>query len=345
MTATAEHTNQRRYGKLYERVKPFVASDHGASYRQLGNTFIPYGLLWFAMYQSLNLSYALTLALAVPTAGFTLRIWVLQHDLGHGSMFRSSRVNHFWGSICGVFTLLPYHHWRRIHNLHHSHFGNLDRRGPGYITTLTVREYLALPAWRRALYRAYRNPMIVVVPGAWYYFLLQHRVPYDARADWRRERRSVYFTNAAVLALAALLSGIVGWQAFLLVHLPIVLLASSVGAWIFVAQHSFEESYWTDAAHWDFVEAAVQGSSFYHMSPVMRWFTASVGYHHVHHLSPRIPNYRLAECHQEVPELRAVQPLTGRELWRTAQMGLWDEDAGRMVAFRDLKRRQTGETR
>ena len=296
---------------------------------------MPLSLIWYLMYKSLILPYATTLLLSAIAAGFTLRVWVLQHDCGHGSLFSSRRVNDLAGSIFGVITMLPYHHWRHIHAIHHSHHGNLDRRGPGYLTTLTVTEYRALPQWRRVVYRLYRNPFMLLLPGALYYFLLQHRFAYDADKTWVRERRSVLWTNMGLLVLYGALAWLTSWQAVVMVHFPIVLIASSAGTWIFLNQHSFEDSYWARQAEWDYVRTALAGSSYYAMPRILQWFTASVGLHHVHHLNPRIPNYRLERCHRDIPELRNVKPLRCSESLATARLGLWDEKRSKMVPFGD----------
>lgn len=321
--------------ELNARVRDFARPDNRRAVLQVITTIPPYVATWYLAYRALAISYLLTIAIDVVVAGFMLRTWLLQHDCGHGSFSTSQRWNDILGSICGLITLLPYHHWRRIHAIHHANHGDLDRRGPGYITTLTVGEYRALSRRRQWLYRMYRNPWIVLLPGALHYFVLQHRFAYGAEPSWRAERRGVWLTN---LGLAGLVVGVgltVGFGAFALVHIPVVVVASTVGSWIFLNQHSYTQTYWSRHEDWDYVRAAVDGSSYYKLPGIVNWFTADVGFHHVHHLNPRVPNYRLAACHDGVEELREVPVLTVRESFRTAKMALWDEEGERMVTFRE----------
>lgn len=324
------------------RARAYVRPDDRRATWQVLNSAGPFLLVWYSMYESLRLSYALTLVLAVPAAGFLLRIFVLQHDLGHGSLFRSRRINDGVGALFGMLTLIPYRYWRRTHGLHHSHFGNLDRRGPGYLTTLTVNEWRALPASRRLLYRLYRNPWIVLGLGGLYYFLVQHRMWYDAPRHWPRERRSVHLTNLSLVLVALALATRIGWRPVLLVHLPILYLFSVVAVWVFLNQHSFEDCYWEKGESWDFVRSSLEGSSYYKLPRVLQWFTANVGFHHVHHLSPKVPNYNLERCHRALPELQSVPPLSLRQSLRTLRWSLWCEDGKKMVSFRDALRGGAG---
>jgi omega-6 fatty acid desaturase (delta-12 desaturase) len=294
-------------------------------------------LLWLGMWVSLGHGYWITLLLAVPAAGFLVRLFIIQHDCGHGSLFRSRFANDLTGRIIGVFTLTPYDYWRRTHAAHHATSGNLDRRGVGDISTLTVREYLALSRWRRLAYRLYRHPLVLFGVGPIYLFILKHRLPLDMplrSGIWR----NLFATNAGIVALIAVLAILVGPLALLKLHLPIVLLAASAGIWLFHVQHQFEDSYWQRDATWNFHQAALQGSSYYRLPRLLQWLTASIGLHHVHHLCSRIPNYRLQECLDENPELHQVRRVTLLQSLRCARLSLWSEEAGRMIRFRDLGR-------
>ena len=294
-------------------------------------------LLWLGMWVSLGHGYWITLLLAVPAAGFLVRLFIIQHDCGHGSLFRSRFANDLTGRILGVFTLTPYDYWRRTHAVHHATSGNLDRRGVGDISTLTVREYLALSRWRRLVYRLYRHPLVLFGIGPIYLFILKHRLPLDMplrSGVWR----NLFATNAGIVALIAVLAVLVGPLALLKLHLPIVLLAASAGIWLFHVQHQFEESYWQRDPTWSFHQAALQGSSYYRLPRLLQWFTASIGLHHIHHLCSRIPNYRLQQCLDENPELHQVRRLTLLQSLQCARLSLWSEEAGRMIRFSDLRR-------
>ena len=286
---------------------PYRESSPGRSLAELFVTVVPFVALWLAMLLSLRYSYWLCLMLAVPAAGFLVRLFMIQHDCGHGSFFRRRRANDWLGRVLGVLTLTPYGYWRRTHAMHHATSGHLDRRGMGDIDTLTVREYQSLPAWRRALYRLKRHPIVVLGLGPFYLFVLKHRLPVRLMRAGREPWLSVMSTNLAIAAVAGLLMAILGVRDFLLVQAPITLLASSAGVWLFYVQHQFEHTYWERGADWNLHTGALHGSSHYDLPPVLRWFTANIGIHHVHHLASRIPCYRLGEALRAHPELRARQ--------------------------------------
>ncbi|HLG88858.1 MAG TPA: fatty acid desaturase [Alphaproteobacteria bacterium] len=292
-----------------------------------------------AMYWSLHVSYLLTLLLAVPTAGFVVRTFIIQHDCGHGAFFKSRRANDLLGRACSVITLTPYANWRRQHNCHHSNWNNLDRRESGadiYSACLTVEEYRALSSWGRFVHRFVRHPIVAqfVVPPLVFLFL--YRIPFDTPRAWSRERRSVYWTNLAILTLFGALTLLVGLKDVLMVQLPIITLASIMGIGLFAIQHRYEGVVWTRQNAWNAQSAALQGSSYFALPRILQWFTGNIGFHHVHHLSPRVPNYRLQACHDSIPALQAATTLTLRQGLRSLRLILWDEANRRMVRLADV---------
>lgn len=304
---------------------------------QLVTTAVPFALLWLVMLWSLEAGYWLTLLLAVPAALFFVRMFMLQHDCGHGSFFRSRRANDAVGSVLGVLTLVPYAYWRRTHAVHHATSGNLETRSFGDIDTLTVREYLSRSQLKRLLYRLYRHPLVLLLIGPAYQFILKHRFPVDTPRTWTREWTSVHWTNLGLVALVAGLGWAVGLDRFLLVHLPITLIAGSMGVYLFYVQHQYEDTYWRYRETWNYHAAGLEGASHLVMPKVLQWFTANIGLHHVHHLCSRIPNYHLQRCFDENPALHRVTRLTLWESVKTLRLTLWDEDETRLVGFRDLR--------
>ena len=299
-------------------------------------TAVPFALLWILMWVTLDISYWLCLLIAVPAAGFLVRLFMIQHDCGHGSFFRHRLTNDWIGRVIGVLTLTPYAFWRHTHALHHASSGNLDRRGTGDIDTLTVREYLSLSRRGRLRYRLYRHPIVMFGVGPAYLFFLKHRLPIGGlRGGWQ-PWLSIMGTNAAIAILVATMIWLVGVGPFLLVHLPIALLASSIGVWLFYVQHQFEDTFWIDGEGWNLREAAVRGSSHYDLPAILRWFTANIGVHHVHHLCSRIPYYRLPQVLRDQPQFAAVGRLTLVQSLRCVRMALWDERQRRLISFREL---------
>jgi acyl-lipid omega-6 desaturase (Delta-12 desaturase) len=298
-------------------------------------TAIPLGLIWLLMWSALAASYWLCLLLAIPAAGFLVRLFLIQHDCSHRSFFRNRLANDWVGRVIGVLTLTPYDFWRHTHAFHHANSGNLDRRGIGDIDTLTVREFLALSRWRQLLYRLYRHPIVMFGIGPAYLFLLQYRLPVGLKPNWRHWL-STMATNVAIAVLIAAMISLVGVGPFLLVQLPITLIAASVGVWLFYVQHQFGDTFWAHEGGWNFHEAALYGSSHYQLPSILRWFTANIGAHHIHHLCSRIPYYRLPQVLRDHPQLAAVGRLTLLQSFRCVGMVLWDERDRRLVAFREL---------
>jgi omega-6 fatty acid desaturase (delta-12 desaturase) len=313
--------------------------DPGRSVFELAVTAGGFALVWLAMWATLGIGYWLTLLIAVPAAGFLVRLFLIQHDCGHGTLFRNRSTNDWVGRVIGTLTLTPYDFWRHSHNIHHAGSGNLEHRGLGDIDTLTVREYLALSRLGRLRYRIYRHPLVLFGIGPAYLFLLQHRLPVGMMRKGWLPWISTMATNAAIAVLVTLTMWIVGVGPFLLVHLPITLLASSIGVWLFYVQHQFEETSWAHAQEWQRHDAALHGSSHYDLPGVLRWFTANIGVHHVHHLCSRIPYYRLSQVLRDHPRLAQLGRLTLRESIACVPLALWDENRRRLISFGDLRRR------
>ena len=303
-----------------------------ASIGQLVNSLGPYFALWALMVWSLHVSYWITLALAVPAAGFLVRVFIIFHDCGHGSFFKSRRANTFWGVVTGLLTFTPFQQWRHDHAVHHATSGDLDRRGTGDVWTMTVREYEESSRWRRLAYRLVRNPVVLFLVAPLYLFLIQHRVP--SRGSGPRERRSVLWTNLALVGIVVMMGLILGFKTFVLIQFPISMIATVAGVWLFYVQHQFEGAYWERRTEWDFVGAALHGSSFYKLPRVLQWFSGNIGFHHIHHLSPSIPNYNLEKCHREEPAFQAVRAVTFWRSFKSLTFRLWDERQKRLVGFR-----------
>ena len=336
-------TTQNAKTELWKEVvakyqKPAI----GRGVWQTLNTLVPYVGLWVLIYFSLKLTWWLTIPLAVLAAGFLLRIFVLFHDCGHGSFFPSRKANDILGFITGVLTFTPYRQWSREHAIHHATSGDLDRRGTGDIWTLTVQEYLEASRWRRLAYRLARNPVILFVLAPFYMFLIKQR--FSSPVAGPREQRSVLWTNLALIGMGAGMSLIFGFKAYVLLQVLMVFIAGSAGVWLFYVQHQFEGVYWERNTEWDYGTAALQGSSFYKLPKVLQWFSGNIGFHHIHHLSPSIPNYHLEKCHESEPLFRKVKAVTLFSSLKSVTFRLWDEQRQRLVGYSVLKtiRRQQG---
>ena len=302
---------------------------------QIVNSIVPYAVLWYLMYRSLAVSYWLTVPLALLAAGFLVRIFIIFHDCGHGSFFKSRKANDVWGMITGVMTFTPYYMWRWEHAVHHASSGDLDRRGKGDVWTLTVQEYLESSRWKRFAYRLARNPVVLFVIAPLFLFMVRQRFP-TLKAG-KRERHSMYWTNLAVLGVVAAMSAAFGWKAYLAIQVAVVALAGSAGVWLFYVQHQFEGVYWERREDWDYAAAALQGSSFYKLPKVLQWFSGNIGFHHIHHLSPRIPNYNLEKCHKAEPLFQTVPPVTLFSSFKSFTFRLWDEQCRKLVGYGHLR--------
>jgi omega-6 fatty acid desaturase (delta-12 desaturase) len=307
----------------------------GASLWQILNTIIPYAGLWYLMYLTHQISWWLTVPLAILAGGFMVRLFIIFHDCGHGSFFKSNRANHIVGAITGLLTFTPYFHWRWEHAIHHSTAGDLDRRGTGDVWTLTVQEYLESSRWRKFAYRLARNPFVLFVAAPLFLFLVMQR--FHAAKAGKKEILSVYLTNLGLVLMAATLSLFFGVKAYLLIQLIVVAVAGSAGVWLFYVQHQFEGVYWQRSEEWDYATAALKGSSFYKLPKVLQWFSGNIGFHHIHHLSSRIPNYHLEKCHKAEPLFQTVKPVTLWSSFKSLTFRLWDEQERKLVGYRHLR--------
>lgn len=301
-------------------------------------TAAPFAAFWAGAYIVSHVSIALTLFFATLAAAFMVRLFMLQHDCGHGAMFSSRAANDWVGRIIGVFTLTPYDFWRQSHASHHAGSGNLDRRGIGDIDTLTVREYLALSSLRKCGYRIYRHPLVMFGLGPAYLFILRHRLPFGAMTLGIMPWASTQLTNIGLVFVCALLIYNIGLPEFLLIEITMVMVAASLGVWLFYVQHQFERTYWERQPEWSHGDASLYGSSFYDLPKPLMWITGNIGIHHLHHMYSRIPFYRLPQILADYPELRGIGRLTLWQSLKSVRLALWDEDSKRLVRFADVAR-------
>ncbi len=312
---------------------------------QLANTFLPYCGLWALMVASIRFGYpyGITLLLAFVSALFLVRLFVLFHDCVHGSLFPKKGLNTFFGHALGLLVFTPFDDWRFSHLRHHASYADLDARGFGDIWTLTRAEYDAASPAKRLIYRVFRNPAALFGLGALFMFVLRFRLP--TRKAKRKERASVLFTNLLIVIVVMLACATIGWRTYLLVQLPVIWLAGAMGIWLFYVQHQFEGVYWARRKEWNALRAAMEGSSFYALPPLLRWFSANIGYHHVHHMNARIPNYRLRRCCEAIPALGDKPALTMRKSLSGARLKLWDEERKELVGFNRMSGRPFSQTR
>ena len=308
--------------------------DNFKSWWQVVNSVVPYIAIWVLMVYSLEYSYWLTLLLSVFAAGFLVRIFIVFHDCGHGSFFKSERLNRLVGIPLGLLSFTPYHRWHRDHKEHHATVGNLDKRGVGDVKTLTVEEYKSLSKWKKFGYRFYRNPIFLIGVAPLLLFLIQYRLPKSYMN--RKELVFLHLSNLALVLGILLVIWAIGWKAYLLIQLPVIYLASVHGVWLFYVQHQYESVKWERSDKWDYKTIAIQGSSYFKLPFILQWFTGNIGFHHIHHLSPTIPNYKLSKCHKENPMFQDIKPITFFSSLKSLRLRLWDEKKQRLVGFNEI---------
>ncbi len=321
--------------KMKKMLAPYQNSNMRRSIGQLANSLLPYFALWALMIYSLQYSYWLTLILIIPAAGFLVRIFIIFHDCGHGSFFKSKAANRNVGFILGVLTFTPSESWWHAHAVHHATVGNLDKRGTGDVMTMTVDEYRNSNWLTRAAYSFFRYPLVMFGLGPIFIFMLRQRIPLSG-AKWK-EVRSVLLTDLALIGIAVGLIAAFGWKAYVLIQLPVMWLAGLFGIWLFYIQHQYESVYWSRTKQWDFISASMQGSSFFKLPRVLNWFSGNIGYHHIHHLNPGIPNYNLPKCYKANLDLQAAPTITLSTSFKSLGLRLWDESANKMVGFKVLQ--------
>jgi omega-6 fatty acid desaturase (delta-12 desaturase) len=309
--------------------------DRWRSAWQIVNSLVPYLVLWFLMIVSLKISFWIVLPLSMVAAGFLIRLFIIFHDCGHGSFFKSRKSNFIVGNIFSIMAFTPYMRWTDSHRIHHQTVGNLDKRGIGDVWTLTVSEYLNLSRSGRLKYRIFRHPVIFLGLGAFLMFMVFNR--FTTRRMNRTQKLNLYFTNALIALIAVSMSLLVGWKAYLVIQLPVMYFAAVGGVYLFYLQHQYEEVYWCRQKEWDYRTMAMEGSSFFKLPLILQWFTGNIGFHHVHHLGPTIPNYLLAKCHRENAIFHGIHPITLWASLRALRIRLWDEEQKRAVGFREVR--------
>lgn len=317
----------------YHKLNAFRISNHWKSTWQLINTLIPYACLWGLLIRCIQLDYPypVILVLSIPAGAFLVRIFILFHDCVHGSFFKSKSANTFWGYVLGVLVFTSFEDWRFCHLQHHGKYANLDTRGFGDIWTLTRKEYDD-SSWRiRLVYRLYRNPVVLIGLGALFNFLLHNRIP-SPRVK-HKERMGLLLTNLLIVIMILGAARFMGWQTYVLIQLPVLWLAGAMGIWLFYVQHQFEGGYWARKDKWEPFRAAMEGSSYYKLPSVLRWFSGNIGYHHIHHMNPGIPNYYLKACYDGIPKLQEKAPLTFWESLSCIRLKIWDEQHHKMISF------------
>lgn len=318
-----------------EVVSRYNSPDSLRSWWQIINSVGPYIILWVVMLYTIRFSYLLTLLLSVLAAGFMVRIFIIFHDCGHGSFFKSKRLSKVVGILSGLIVFTPYHMWHHEHKIHHQTVGNLDKRGIGDVLTLTVEEYQNLSWFRRLYYRIYRNPIVLFGIAPILIFTIGQR--FTKKQMSLKEKLFVHLSNLSLIAIVTIMILLVGWEKYLMIQIPVLLIATSHGVWLFYIQHQFRHVVWTKSANWDYKTIALKGSSLFKLPGILNWFTGNIGYHHIHHLSPLIPNYNLKRCHEENQIFQDVKPVTFFTAFESLFLRLWDEKSQMLIKFSELK--------
>ena len=327
--------SKEKIAQLRKHVSPFEKSDIRISVRQMINTILPFLVSWFLAYQLLSVSIFLTLPFTLIAAGFVVRMFIIFHDCTHGSFFKNKKANAIVGTITGVLTLFPYEKWKREHAIHHASSGNLDKRGVGDIWVMTIEEYIEASKWTRLKYRLYRHPLVMFGLGPLWLILVTSR--FNRKDARKKERQNTYLINISLVVLYSVLIYLIGWQAFLIVQGATMFIAGVLGIWLFYVQHTFEDSYFEDEQEWDYVKAAIEGSSYYELPKVLQWVTGNIGFHHVHHLSPRVPNYHLEKAHTSTPPLQRATTIGLFSSLKSLRYKLYDANNKTFVTFREVR--------
>ena len=327
---------KQKQAQLRKAVMPYAQSQTKTSIIQLLNTILPFFALWILAYQSLSISFWLSLPFSILAAGFMIRTFIIFHDCAHGSFFKNKKLNNFFGTFTGVITHFAFDRWKTEHAMHHATSGNLDKRGIGDIWVMTVKEYEEASKWEKLQYRLYRNPIVLFGIGPLHLFLSANR--FNRKAAKRKERLNTHLITLILISAYLLIGFTLGWHVLLMVQLPIAYIAGMAGIWLFYVQHQFEDSYFENESEWDFVKAAVDGSSYYKLPKWLEWMTGSIGYHHVHHLAPRVPNYHLEEAHANTPPLHKATTITLKTSLESIKFRLYDEDNKVFITFKQMKK-------
>ncbi len=331
-------TNSEGNVAWHKLVAPYARPDLPRSIWQTANTLVPFFVLFYLSMRSVELSIWLTLPLTILTAGFLMRAFIIFHDCGHGSFFKSQRANDVLGIITGILTFTPYYDWKREHAIHHATSGDLDRRGIGDVYTMTVQEYLDAPWWKKTGYRIMRNPFAMFLIGPMFVFVVGERIP---PRRGKREIASVWWTNLALTVMVAAMGLTFGWRAYLLTQLLVLFFGAGAGVWLFYVQHNFEGVYWARHGQWDYFKASLQGSSFYKLPAVLQWFSGNIGFHHIHHLGSKIPSYNLQKAYRENPVFQ-IKPLSLLSSLKCLKWRVYDEASGRLAGWEVLKHYRQG---
>lgn len=322
----------------FQRLAPYRQAKDSRAVFELAITLLPFLMLWAGIWSLIQAGHYWAIIGFIPAGGLIVRLFIIQHDCGHQSMFRNRKVNDWVGRFIGILTLTPYDHWKRAHALHHAGSGNLDRRGIGDdILTLTVEEYKLASRWERLKYRLYRHPLVLFGIGPAYVFFLQNRLPFGAMKNGVKPWASALLTNLGVALLYGAVIWAVGWKVFVMIQIPTVIVGASIGVWMFYVQHQFDDTHWSRTGEWDREHAALRGSSYYDLPKWLMWVTGNIGVHHVHHLSSRIPFYNLPKILKDHPELKSVGRLTFLDSLKCVKLALWCERTKRMVSFRAVR--------
>lgn len=323
--------------QINRQLAPFARPNHKKSLREMAFTLIPYLTIWAVSVLLLKNGFSPILLLPLEILGglFMVRTFIIFHDTCHGSFFKSKGLNRWVGRLTGLLTFTPFAEWRQAHNLHHASSGDLDRRGVGDVWTMTASEYRNASTAKRWAYRLYRNPLVMFGLGPFFMLLVSNRLP--GKNSKRPAKIGVWLTNLSLLFFIIAIGFVIGFKTYFLIQIPILFFGGLAGIWLFYIQHQFEETYWSKSEHWDVIQAAVKGSSYYQLPAVLHWFSGNIGYHHIHHLRSGIPFYNLPACHNELALFRSVRPLTIKESFKTVKLRLWDESQNKMIGFGDLQ--------